>query len=57
MFSPRLILQIEVIILLYYISFTFNQEKKLDAPSSYENNKNVVIGDQTHMQNTLLLGK
>lgn len=49
MFSPRLIFQIDVIILLYYIDFTFNREQILGVPFSYKNNKNAVIGDQTHV--------
>lgn len=55
MFSPRLILQTKVIILLYSLDFVFNREQILDAPSSYKNNKNAVAEDQTHVQNILSL--
>lgn len=45
---PRLILQTELIILLYHLGFTSNQEKMWGVSSSSINSKNAVVEDQTH---------
>lgn len=55
MFSPRLLLETEVIIIIYYLDFSNNRENIWSPSSSSKNDKNGEVGDQTHARNILPL--